>query len=221
MTALCVIFTVIALVLFLLFLPIHLKISYDGELSLKLSVLFLVFKLYPRQKKISLRYYSKKNMDKRRRKEERKNRKAPKKAKQISPQPPPKKKTVKDHLRTLKLILMILKKTQKRVRGAFRLRISRFYVLVATGDAASTALLYGGVSQSCAYILALIEKTIKTSYKKQDVIIVPDYRGNETKFFIKLQLRTDILHLLAAALSALIAYFSSQKTINRGGTKNG
>ncbi len=223
MTALCIILGIVAFILFLLFVPIRLKISYDQDIKLKLSVLFVSFLLFPRPKKVRLRHYSKKSMLKRQKKAEKKAKKEAAKRKKTPPPPPTpkKKKTIKDHLRMVKLIVLILKKVQKRARGTFKLRISHFYALLATGDAASTALLYGGVSQSCAYILALSKGFIKTSYKAKNICIIPDYCGNETKFFIRLSLRTDIFHLLMLAFSALTAYISSQKTLKNGGTKNG
>ncbi len=223
MTALYIILGIAAFLLFLLFMPIRVHVSYDGDIRLKLSVAFLSFLLFPRKKKVSIRYYSKKNMEKRRKKALKKAQKEERKRKKTPPPPPvpPKKKTIKDHLRMVKLILLILKKVQKRARGAFKLHISHFCAVLATGDAASTALLYGTVSQSCAYLLALSEGFIKTTYRTKNIVIVPDYCGNETKFLIRLHLTTDIFHLLMLAFSALFAYLSSQKILKPGGTKNG
>ncbi|MBO5755590.1 MAG: hypothetical protein J6R89_05990, partial [Clostridia bacterium] len=49
MTALYIILAILLVLLFLLFLPIRLIFRYDEKITVKLSVLFLPFSLYPRK----------------------------------------------------------------------------------------------------------------------------------------------------------------------------
>ncbi len=216
MTALLIVLSVTTLILLLLFLPIRLRISYTDELRVSLSLFGIPFSLHPRKKKTRIRYYSKKSMQRRKDKARKKALRAAKKQPKTPPPPPapPKKKTVSDYMRTVKVILFIIKRVQKRARGGFRLHISEFSALVATSDAASTALLYGAVSQACSYILALSEGFIKTTYKAENIAIVPDFCGTETKFRIRISLKSDIRHLILVGLSTLFAHLSSKKQEN-------
>lgn len=61
------------------------------------------------------------------------------------------------------------------------MRVARLHINVATGDAASTAILYGTVAQSAAYIAALLDstKTLKNA-ARADVDIHADYLSEKT-----------------------------------------
>lgn len=213
MIPLIIVLSVIALLSLLLFFPIRLRLYYKDELCATLSVFGIRIRLYPRKKKTKIGYYSKKSMQRRKDKARRSAEKAAKKnAKKPPPPPtPPKKKTVKDHMHTLKVILYMIKRVQKRARGAFSLHVSEFRALVATGDAASTALLHGAVSQICAYVLALSEGFIKTTYRVKNIAIVPDFCGNETKVLVRIRLTTNPFRLICLGIAALRAYLSSKK----------
>ena len=213
MIPLIIVLSVIAFLSLLLLLPIRLRLCYKEELCATLSVFGIRVRLYPRKKKTKIGYYSQKSMQKRKDKARRAAEKAAKKnAKKPPPPPtPPKKKTIKDHMRTLKMILYMIKRVQKRARGAFSLHVSEFRALVATGDAASTALLHGAVSQVCSYVLALSEGFIKTTYRAKNIAVVPDFCGTETKVLVRIRLTTNLFRLVCLGIAALRAYLSSKK----------
>ena len=60
MTALYILLAIALVVFFLLFLPIRLILRYDEKVTVKLSVLFIPFSLYP--KKIREKDYSKQSV---------------------------------------------------------------------------------------------------------------------------------------------------------------
>lgn len=62
-----------------------------------------------------------------------------------------------------------------------RVRVARLHINVATGDAANTAILYGAIAQSAAYIAALLDstKTLKNP-ARSDVDIRADYLSEKT-----------------------------------------
>ncbi len=68
-------------------------------------------------------------------------------------------------------------------------RAVRLNISVATGDAATTALLYGAVMQGVAYILGLLEHiTNLKSLRHSEVNIVPEYTKETTSADIKIVL---------------------------------
>ena len=147
MTALYIILAITAFLLFLLFLPIRVYISYNGNICVYLSVLFFRFPLYPRKKK---------SASKKRRKRKTAQASASEQA------PKEQKKGFSYYLSTFRLFLRVLKKIEVKLRGAFKIEIKEMYASVATGDAASTAIVYGVLSQGFSYALALADNFLKT-----------------------------------------------------------
>ena len=82
---------------------------------------------------------------------------------------------------TISLILALVKTAVGRFAKHLRVRVARLHINVATGDAASTAILYGTVAQSAAYIAALLDstKTLKNA-ARADVDIHADYLSEKT-----------------------------------------
>lgn len=195
MTALWIILSVLFVLLFLLFLPIRITLTYNGDVSARLSVLGIGPSLYPKRKRTASR-------KKRRGRKPKisKGHKAPQK----------KKKTVADHIRTAKFFLTVLGRMQKKLRASFRIRIVRMHASIATGDAASTALLYGVVSQSFAYALSLAGHFLKTSYRAKDICVFADYLGSDSRFDVKIIMSSNLFLLGTAGIKTLYVMYTSK-----------
>ena len=161
-----------------------------------------------------MRRYSRAYRDKQKRKQEKKAARAAKKAAKkppAPPPPPPKKKTVKDYLKILRQVIYILKRIQKRARAAFRIEVRELDAVIATGDAASTAIAYGAVSQAVSYLLALTDAFIKTHYRNKHIAVTPDDLGSESTLSIHIVLRTNLLRVIGLGFTTLFAYLASRK----------
>lgn len=186
---------VILLVLFGL-IRADLIIRYAEGLGLVLSVAGIPISIFPgRKKKIKLRDYSPKAIERRRRKAEKK---AAKKAAKAE------KKAKKDAKKAEKAESGAEKKTgssgeekeekflsvpeiislatsvitvfAKRFAKSMHVRVARLHIAVASEDAAKTALLYGAVSQGVCYLAALLDSCGKLKQaNKADVRIYADY----------------------------------------------
>lgn len=197
MTALYIIFTVLAVLLLLLLLPIRIYLSYDGSVCAFLSVFGIRFPLYPRKKRKG------------------KTKKAARKKKKSASPPTHKeqekaKSGVSRYLKNFRFFLTLIQKIQKKLRGAFKIEILRMRATVATGDAASTAILYGVVSQGFSYVLALADTFLKTKYSPENIYLAPDYTAEKTDFKIKIRFSSNLFHLTGAAFHTILTFLKEK-----------
>ena len=116
-----------------------------------------------------------------------------------------KKSSTEDILDTVKLALAIAKTALSSFFGHLRVDVARFKIKVATGDAASTAIAYGAVSQATSYLLALLKnnKRVKgLGSAKMDVAC--DFLAEESSADIKISFSLRVWHILHLALTSLI-----------------
>jgi len=213
-TPLIVIGAILLFLIALLIIPLRISILLRGHVTLRLSVLFFSFRLFPRKKKrIKPRRFTPAAIEKRRSKASRKaakkaaraEKKAAKKASSATAAKASKQKqTLLDNVTLVRgLIAVLFRKTGKHLH----LRMARFRVRVATGDAATTAVLYGAVSGSLALLLAGLDRITKLHTAKKDVQVVADYLGEKSsadaKFSFSLSLYGAICTLIPLALSFL------------------
>ena len=88
----------------------------------------------------------------------------------------------------------------ERTLGHLSIRAARIRIRVATGDAASTAVLFGAVNGGVVLLLELLDRFAKLKTKATDEIeVVPDYLAEKTSADIRLlfSLRVwQIVHIL-------------------------
>ena len=81
------------------------------------------------------------------------------------------------------LLLVLLKNS----RGHLTVRTSRIRILVATGDAASTAVLFGAVNGAVVSLLEILDRFWKLKTKPKDELEVrPDYLAETTTVDIRM-----------------------------------
>ncbi len=219
MIALYILLGLLLSLLLILLCPIHLTVRYEGNVRFTLSVLGIPIIRYPKKEKISIKAYSKAAIKKR---NKRLAKKEEKKKKHAATH---KKKSIADILRAVKLILRILKRTYPKLIFAFRIRVCELRAVVATDDAAKTAILYGTVSQGFAYILALCEEFLWCKRSKKRVSVVPDFCGTETSLQVKIRFTTQPFRLLRLGVAAGMMFLKEKAkekntTVQTKGEKN-
>ena len=195
-------------------------ISYAEEFGLTVRIAGIPIRLFPkREKKVRISRYTPRAIARRKRKEERKAaRKAKKAAKKKSAAEKKKEKDKKkspsgkkDIAKIIKLVTSVAKTALRRFGKHLRIRIARLHVGVATGDAAETAVLYGAVSQSVAYLAELLDSTSTLRHPaKSDVRIWADYLSEKPVLDIEIGLSLCVWQVLdlvfrsaASAIKAL------------------
>jgi len=104
--------------------------------------------------------------------------------------------------RTLSENISLIIDVVKALFGSFfkhlRVDLSRIHISVAGEDAAQTAILYGVICQSVAYLLEIM-KTIKTVHPPDlsDVSVTPNWIGEKTAVDIKISFSLRVWHVFA------------------------
>lgn len=204
----------------------NLVLIYDETLSLYLRVLFLKFKITPREKKKpSLRKYTlkryrrslEKEAAKRKKKETRLDKKKAKKrsdekkkvADTESKEKP--KKSVKDIIELVGLISAALSGLIKSFGKHLKIKTVRLNITVATGDAAKTAVVYGTVCQSVAYIMELLYNLTGFTVKRNgEVTVIPNFTAESSTLDLKFVFKLRVWHVFAMVFSAGLAFLKKK-----------
>ncbi|MBE6605218.1 MAG: DUF2953 domain-containing protein [Ruminococcaceae bacterium] len=219
MTALIILLSILALLLLVLSLPVRFIITCREGVTLRLKILFFGIPLLPKtEKAVKPRRYSVKALQKRQRKAEKKaKKKAAKKqkkaaAKQAARAADAHRKaplTLKEKLVLVRVLTaQLLKKTHRHLK----LTAARLHVRVATGDAATTAILYGAVSASLSYLLLALDRATHLRAKPRDVGVVADYLGDKSSADIKLIFSMRVWGAIALLFSVLFTFLKSKLT---------
>lgn len=219
MTALIILLLILALLLPVLSLPVRFIITCREGVTLKLKILFFGIPLFPKtEKAVKPRRYSVKALQKRQRKAEKKAKKkaakkqkkaAAKQAARAADTHPKAPLTLKEKLVLVRVLAaQLLKKTHKHLK----LTAARLHVRVATGDAATTAILYGAVSASLSYLLLALDRATHLRARPRDISVVADYLEDKSSADIKLIFGMRVWGALALLFSLLFTFLKSKMT---------
>ena len=88
--------------------------------------------------------------------------------------------------------------------GHLKIKIARIRLTIATGDAASTAIAYGAVTQAINVLFPILDqiKTLKTPQNK-DIDIRADFCSDESEIEIEISFSLRVWHLFHVAFAAL------------------
>ena len=187
MIALYIIGGILLLLILLLVIPIGIRIKYDKDFSLYVSAGFINVKLIPaRQKKIRIKDYSKKKLEKQQKKKQKKEEKKKKPQKQ-------EKKEKKDSVLVARLknretapdmieqlydmLLIVSEKFAKRLT----VKIFRLDATIGSDNAAKTAIIFGGATNAAMLISAFLDQHM--TMKKRagaSINIAPDFLAEKT-----------------------------------------
>ena len=212
----------ICVVLFFAFLlsirgRVILEIDQEGELYLAVKILFFTIKIAPAKepKPIKIKNYTPEKHKKRLRKnyqaylkkqEKKEQKAAEKKAKKEKKKSEPKKdkQPKRSILDWLNIATSVLKVLFSKFFKHLRIKVAKLRINVATGDAASTAILYGVVIQSVAYIIEILNSaTNLKGLKNADIAVNPDYLSESTSVEMKFVFSLRVWHLFSIIFGVL------------------
>ena len=219
MTALIIILCIVAIIALLLFTKVTLRISYKESLCVVLKILFIKIRLYPTKKK-KKRY--KHSMSKRKAKRIRNSlKKKPKKERKIFKKKKKKEDTEEkkkskekklsknDILSIISIIISFVKNFIRLFSGSIRLKASRIHLIVATDNAASTAITYGAVTEGINVLFPLLDglKTVKKLPHGKDLSVGVDFLAEEPTIDIEIEIYIRIIRALGSVLGATAKAF--------------
>ena len=186
--------------------------AYSDEVSLSVKVLFLRFKILPAKDKKRARGMSEKKAGKIRealRKKQKKKAEA-KKEKEKSKEKK-EKKSISETIASVKMITDIALAVIKKFFGHLQIKMTRIKMVVATEDAATTAIAYGAITQSLNILLPALEsvKNFK-KLKKTDIDIRADFLANAPTVDIKISFSIRVWHIFDVAFAALGKFLKSK-----------
>ena len=207
MTALIVIICIAATVALLLSIKITLKIRYTEKLEVYLKIFFVKIKLYPSKKKKKRYKHSMSKKEAQKIKDSLK--KKPKKTKKKKKEEKSKDDEKVDTASIVSIILSFVKNFIDLFARAIRLKASRIKIIVATEDAAQTALTYAAVTQSINILFPLLDKlkTVKKLPHGKELSVDIDYLSDEPSFDVDLELYIRVAGALGAVCKAAIRAF--------------
>lgn len=211
---------VLLLVVFLLSLRVRLVISAEENVTLELKILFLRFRLYPKKKRIKPRDYFPKKLARNKKKEAKralkKAKKAQKHKKAHAPSEPAVKLTLRDKLTLVRALCAVL---VRRTHKHLHLHAALLHVNVATGDPATTAIAYGAVSQSMAYLLAGLDRITHLHATAPDVAVTADFLGERSQIQAHITLSARVWGLLLTAVPAFISHMNKKRALTNARRK--
>lgn len=213
-------------------------LSYNREFAVSLRVLFFRFQLVPKKsktpnpKKYTRKKYEK-MLEKQRIKEEKaeekkKLKKEKKEAEKAEKEKAKaagngekksdegKKKSVADIVDLVSTILEAVKSLFKSFGKHLRVCAVKMNITVASDNAADTAVIYGVVCQSVAYIMEILYNITNFKVKNGDsVSVVPDFTASKSTADIKISFRLRVWHIFAMLFAAAGGFIRGKIKTNK------
>lgn len=201
--------------LFLLMLRVHFRIVYEGELKMTLRVLFFKYNIDPSENKVDVKQFSSRGISKKLEKERKKNQaeyEKERKKKLKSEKKPEKKASLEQILDTVELASDVLKSVVSRFFKYLRINLAKLHLIVATGDAAKTALMYGVAVQSVQYVVKILD-SVSNFYPENNtsIFVDCDYCSENSTLSLDISLSLRVWHIIAVALSGAAAFVLSDR----------
>ncbi len=215
MTGLIVFACIVLFFVFLLSLKATVTIMYSGEVRLFVKVLCFKINILPAKEKKRKQSLSAKQAAKIRLKRTKKEKKKKEKKKQKNQAKLEKKQAIEEGtvqkkkmspgeiLDLISLVVNLLKKVIGKFFGHLRIKVARIRLVIATGDAATTAITYGAVTQGINVIFPLLEgiKNFKLN-RNADIYVATDFASEEMQIDICVSLSLRVWHLFHVVFAA-------------------
>ena len=186
--------------------------AYSDEVSLSVRVLFFKFKILPAKEKKGKKKMSEKKAakirDSLRKKQQKKAlaKKEKEKAKETK-----EKKSISETISGVRMITDIVLAVIKKFFGHLQIKMSRIKMVVATEDAATTAIAYGAITQSLNILLPALEsvKNFK-KLKKAEIDIRADFLADSPTVDVEISFAIRVWHIFDVAFAALGKFIKSK-----------
>ncbi|MBE6883131.1 MAG: DUF2953 domain-containing protein [Ruminococcaceae bacterium] len=188
--------SILLFLILLLWLPVCVRIGFDGEFTLSVSYLFLKFGIFPKKER-------KKKTKKKEKKEKVQKQESKQKTKQTFSQ---KLEKLQSTLESVLELFGAVKGPLKFLLKSIRLYLLELKVIVATDDPCDTAEKYG---KTCAAVYPLLSslRQIKRP-KKQVIVIKPDFCEDEGMVSARVKLGIIPWAVIAAVIGMGINYLA-------------
>ena len=217
MTALIVILSIALLIALLLSTKVLLHIRYEESLTVYLRVLFVKIRLYPskKEKKKHPHSMSKRKAQKIKDSLQKKPKKKPKKRKSKKKEKEKEPKEAPDLISIVSIITNFVKSFIRIFAGSVRIRSSRLHIVVATEDAADTAIAYGALTQAINLLFPMLDgiKTFKHLPRGKELSVRADFLSDTSKIDADVELYIRVGSALKAVCLAAIRAF--KKAVKR------
>ena len=98
--------------------------------------------------------------------------------------------------------------------GYLRVEVARLDIVVATDDAAKTAIVYGAVYQAVSYILAIFDKITTVKYEKNSYVSVrADFLREKFYADINVTFSLRVGQLIKILIKTAYRYLKNKKTV--------
>lgn len=184
----------------MLIAPIRVRIRYISEPNVYFRYLFFKYTVLPekkRRKRGFLRKFVKKIFPNKHRKKKKTSEAKASKKKQKS--------STSDMLDFLSYITDFLRHILKGFFKRLKIKVAKINIIVATDDAAKTAITYGIVSQAVSYLLEVLNNV--TNFKrafKSEINVLSDFIANESKMELDIKLYYRPIWAIGLLFSTLI-----------------
>ena len=112
----------------------------------------------------------------------------------------------------LDMIFALLRRAYELTGGKIGIEFRKLRLRVATGDAASTAILYGVVLQSSAYLLQWVESHYNHIRRRDgDMTVEVDYLGRHPSAEVNLRLSVRLFRAVGIGLGMFRAFLAERK----------
>lgn len=211
---LIVLCAVLLFLVFLLSLRVRFVLRAGEAVTLELRILFIRIRLYPRKKRIRARDYSPRRLKRTEKKAAKravkKLKKSKKHQKEHAEASPDTALTLHDKLVLVRgLCAVLIRRTHKHLY----LHTARLHVIVATGDPAETAIAYGAVSQSVAYLLTGLDRITHLKAATPDVGVFADFLGKRSRIEANIILSIRVFGALLTAVPVLFTYLNKKRAL--------
>ena len=181
----------------MLLLKVKINIVLDDAFAVYAKVLFIKIKLFPPSKK-------KKKAKPKKVKKEKKAKEKKKSDVTNAQEKVQVKLTIFDYI---KIITDVVNVFFKKFAKHLHIKLAKIYIKVATDDAAQTAILYGAVSQSLAYLVEALDSVTNLDGLKSSYFNVePDYLSNKFEAKINITFSIRIIGILDMGLKSLFRF---------------
>ena len=101
----------------------------------------------------------------------------------------------------------LVKKTGKHLH----LHTARVNIRVATGDAATTAILYGAAAAALSYLLTALDGVTRLHAGEEKISLTADYLSEKTTAEVKLIFKLRLVFALALLFSLALTYLKTKR----------
>ncbi len=207
---------IIALIFLLLMLKARVKVKVDGDMKLTLGVLIFRIPLYPgKEKTLKLSDYKIKKFRKKQAKleKEKSGKKSRKKA--VGHKPSDSKTRMvevddsgNDITELISTIIEVVKVFFERFGHHLHIKLKRLVIIIATPDAAKTAVLYGAVCGAVQCLLELLGNAVHLKVpNSDDICVMPDFTSEKTSAQVDITFSLRVYQVLDILIRSAVAYF--------------